>query len=129
MTSYAQIGKGEAVHAAPALRRSIAEIVAEYDAKADAIPEAIAIFEAAETAINVAGCIGGTFGGQIFSRPPSLYERDVRAALLKSAWKHIREGLRIEDIASAKDRKQIELRLETPRPSPSRRSATCSGTT
>jgi hypothetical protein len=116
MTSYAQIGEGEAVHAAPALRRSIAEIVAEYDAKTGAIPEAIAAFETAETAINMAGCIGGTFGGPIFSRSPSLYERDVRAALLKSAWRHVRDGLRIEDIASARDRKRIELRLETPPP-------------
>lgn len=37
MTSHARIGEGEAIRAAPALRRSIAEIVAEYDRKTKAI--------------------------------------------------------------------------------------------
>lgn len=103
-------------HAAPVLRRSLAEIVAEYDEKEAAIPEAIAAFSQAETAINVAACIGGAYGGQVFSRSPSLYERDVRLALLRSAWKHVYEGLNIERIASAKDRKQLDLKLTNPLP-------------
>ncbi|MEM7645071.1 MAG: hypothetical protein AAF366_21545 [Pseudomonadota bacterium] len=78
MKDVAQIGEGQGVHAAPALRRSLAEIVADYDDNADDIPQAIATFEAAETAINMAGCIGGTFGGQIFARLHSLSEGDTR---------------------------------------------------
>lgn len=37
MTSHARIGEREAVHTAPALRQSIAEIVAEYDANAHVV--------------------------------------------------------------------------------------------
>jgi len=40
----------------------------------------------------------------------------VRLALLRSAWKHVYEGLNIECIASAKDRKRLELKLTTPLP-------------
>ena len=70
-TEFPKIGETQE-HAAPAMRRSLSEIVAEYDEKAAAIPEAIAEFNRAETAINVAACIGGAYGGQIFSRSPSL---------------------------------------------------------
>ena len=114
-TEFPKIGETQE-HAAPAMRRSLSEIVAEYDEKAAAIPEAIAEFNQAETAINVAACIGGAYGGQVFSRSPSLYERDVRLALLRSAWKHVYDGLQIERIASAKDRKQLDLKLTNPLP-------------
>ena len=117
-STFAQIGNTpeQEAHCAPALRRSLSEIVAEYDAKSEAIPAAIQTFNAAETAINAAGCIGGTYGSAVFSTAPSLYERDVRIALLRSAWKHVYEGLNIEAVASAKDRKQLELKLTTPLP-------------
>ena len=103
-------------HAAPALRRSLSAIVAEYDEKAESIPEALAAFAAAETAINTAACIGGAWGGRVFSSEPRIYEKDVRLALLRSAWKHVYDGLNIEQVASAKDRKQLELRLTSPLP-------------
>ena len=114
-TEFPKIGE-TTEHAAPALRRSLTEIVAEYDEKAAAIPEVIAEFNRAEAAVNVAASIGGAYGGQVFSRSPSLYERDVRLDLLRSAWKHVYEGLQIERIASAKDRKQLDLKLTNPPP-------------
>ena len=43
---------------APALRRSLREIVDEYDAKAGALGEAIAKFTAATNALNASCCIG-----------------------------------------------------------------------
>lgn len=113
MKDFAHLGEG-AAEAAPALRRSLGEIVAAYEAKAEAIPGAIAAFNAAETALNVAGSIEGRYGGSVFARAPSVYERDVRAALLKSAWRHVRDGLNVDAVASAKDRSTIDLRLETP---------------
>ena len=103
-------------HGAPAIRRSLSEIVADYDAKAESIPGAIEAFKKAETAINAAACIGGTYGGRVFATDPSLYERDVRLTLLRSAWKHVYEGLNIENIASAKDRQQLDLKLTNPLP-------------
>tara|TARA_R100000935_G_C2835187_1_gene167690 strand:+ start:1632 stop:2975 length:1344 start_codon:yes stop_codon:yes gene_type:complete len=112
---FAQIGETPE-YAAPALRRSLSEIVAEYDEKAESIGAAIAAFKDAETAINTAACIGGTYGSKVFSTDPHLYEKDVQIALLRSAWKHIYEGLDIAKIASARDREQLELKLTTPLP-------------
>ena len=51
-----------------------------------------------------------------FSTAPSLYERDVSLSLLRSAWKHVYEGLNVAAVASAKDRKQLDLKLTTPLP-------------
>lgn len=116
-TEFPKIGKSDHQdHGAPAIRRSLSEIVADYERKAESIPAAIEAFKQAETAINVAACIGGTYGGRVFASDPSLYERDVQRALLRSAWKHVYNGLNIESIASAKDRKQLELKLTNPLP-------------
>lgn len=112
---FAQIGETPE-YAAPALRRSLSDIVAEYDEKAENIAAAITAFNDAEAAINTAASIGGTFGSTVFSTAPHLYEKDVRIALLRSAWKHVYEGLDIAKIASAKDREQLELKLTTPLP-------------
>lgn len=103
-------------HSAPALRRSLAEIVAEYEAKAESLTGEIAAFEAATNAVKSAASIGGAFGGTIFDREPWLHERKAAQALLKSAWRHVYDGLQIGKIASAKDRKTLEVRLENPPP-------------
>jgi len=115
MNAHARIGETPE-YAAPALRRSLSDIVADYDEKAESITGAIAAFNESETAINTAASIGGTFGSTVFSTAPRLYEKDVRIALLRSAWKHVYEGLDIAKIASAKDREQLELKLTTPLP-------------
>ena len=41
----------------PALRRSLRDLVEEYDAKRAAIPEAIAAYEASVAALDAACCI------------------------------------------------------------------------
>ena len=117
-TDFPRIGESskQEAHSAPAIRLSLSDIVEEYDTKAAAITEAVAAFHAAETAIKTAACIQGTYGSDPFSSDARLYERDVRLALLRSAWKHVYNGLNIESIATAKDRKQLELKLTTPLP-------------
>ena len=112
-TEFARIGESpeQEAHSAPAIRLSLSDIVEEYDTKAAAITEAVAAFHEAETAIKTAACIQATYGSDPFSSDARLYERDVRLALLRSAWKHVYYGLNIESIATAKDRKQLELKL------------------
>lgn len=114
-TDYPRIGESQD-HAAPALRRSLSEIVADYDRNAEAIPAALSQFHEAEDAVKRATSIGGTFGGRVFATEASLYERDMRLTLLRSAWQHVFEGLNIAKIASAKDRKSLELKLANPLP-------------
>lgn len=115
---FSRIGETpeQEAHSAPALRRSLAEIVAEYDDKAESIPERIGEFERATDALKLASTIGGAYGANPFANEPRLYERDVRLALLRSAWRHVYEGLNIEAVASAKDRQQLDLKLTTPLP-------------
>ena len=117
-SAFARIGETpeQEAHSAPALRRSLAEIVGEYDTKAESIPERIGEFERVTDALKLAATIGGTYGGNAFSTEASLYERDVRLALLRSAWKHVYEGLNIAAVASAKDRQKLDLKLTTPLP-------------
>lgn len=99
---------------APALRKRISEVVKEYDIKAAALPDALRSFNEGETALRVSTSIGGAFGGQLFRRDPNIYQRDAEACLLRSAWRHIYDGLHIDKIASAKDRKRLSLLMEQP---------------
>ncbi|WP_316014683.1 DUF4942 domain-containing protein [Roseobacter sp. HKCCA0434] len=112
-----RIGEGgDETAALPAHRLSLPEIIADYITKAEAIPQRIAEFEAAMQQLNSGTSIGGAYGGSVFRSEPSLYERDLQATLLKSAWRHVHDGLRIGDVATAKDRKRIALMLENPPP-------------
>ncbi|MGB0903054.1 DUF4942 domain-containing protein [Halocynthiibacter sp.] len=116
-SDFPRIGKSDhSEHQVPALRRSLREIVEEYNQKLEGIPAAIEEYKRAETSIKSAGSIGGKYGGCVFSTEPRLYERDVIAALLKAAWKHVYDGLNIKAVASAKDRSNLSLKLENPDP-------------
>lgn len=104
---------------APALQRRLSDIVAEYEEKAGAIPANLETFREATTALESAACVGGAFGGAIWSHgryasAPSVAERDMRTALLKSAWRHVYAGLNIGKIASAEDRRKFDMALENP---------------
>ncbi|MGB0967616.1 MAG: DUF4942 domain-containing protein, partial [Halocynthiibacter sp.] len=116
-SDFQRIGKSDNKdHQVPTVRRSLSEIIEEYHEKLEGIPAAIEEFKRAETAIKSAGSIGGAYGGNVFSTEAYLYERDVKSALLKAAWKHVYDGLNIRAVASAKDRSNIKLRLENPDP-------------
>lgn len=99
---------------APALRRSLRDLVEEYDAKRAAIPEAIAAFEASKTALDMACCLGGSWAGSALRQVPFCTEHGMADTLLKSAWKHVFDGLQIERIASAQDKRRFEQMLAKP---------------
>lgn len=98
----------------PALRPRLSDIVNEYDAKRAEIPEAIAAYERAIALLNAAAGIGGVYGGPLLresSGPPAW---TMEAVLLKSAWKHVYQGLNIAEIATATDKRRIDQMLEAP---------------
>ena len=101
---------------APALRLSLRDVVAEYDAKRAAIPEAISAFGAAKTALDAACCIGGAYAGSPLSGHCSPYEREAADILLRSAWKHVYAGLQIDRIATAQDKRRLDQMLASPPP-------------
>ena len=103
-------------HNLPAKLRALTDVVDEYNVKSEGVPEAIATFRRAMDAMTGAGTVGGTYVGQIVSSTSCPYETTVRRELLKSAWRHVYDGLNIKLIASAGDRKKFDLALENPPP-------------
>lgn len=102
-------------HNALALQRSLSDVVAEYDQKISAIPQAVADFEAAGVSLKTAACIGGTWGDTTID-VGSVYESRLKESLLKSAWRHIYDGLNIESIASAADKRRFQQAMASPAP-------------
>jgi SAM-dependent methyltransferase len=103
----------------PAKLKSLSELVEEYDEKLAEIPERLDDLRAAEKAIEMGATIGGTFTHSIWGRSngtSSVTQRDLEAALLRSAWRHVYDGLNIAKIAPASDRAKYERELESPPP-------------
>lgn len=99
---------------APALQRSLAEVVAEYEDKSASLKDAIAAHAQAGDALKLATSVGGAYGGSIDTG--RVHERELQSYLLKSAWRHAYEGLQIERIASANDKQRFKQTLEQPPP-------------
>lgn len=99
----------------PALQRSLSDVVAEYDLKAAAIGDAMRAFDQAGTALKMAVTIAGVYG-DVRIDTGSNYERDLQLCLLRSAWKHIYEGLNLDRIASADDKRKWKTAIEKPAP-------------
>lgn len=102
-------------HSVPALQRSLSDVVAEYDTKAAALDSELAAFTRAGDALKMAATVGGTYGRvSIDTGRPA--EWALKACLLKSAWRHVYDGLNIDRIASANDKRRFEQAMENPAP-------------
>ena len=99
---------------APALRRRLADIVEEYDAKRAAIPEALAAYGGAVAKLHSAASIGAAYGGPLLRDSSGPAPWAMEASLLKSAWKHVFDGLNVAEIAPAADKRRFEQMLEKP---------------
>lgn len=99
----------------PALNRSLSDVVAEYDLKVSQIEKTIADYADAGATLVAACTVGGTYGRtSIDTSGP--YEWSIQASLIKSAWWHVYEGLCINILATAKERRVFEQQMETPPP-------------
>lgn len=106
---------GPFVSGTVALQRSLADVVAEYEHKLAAIPGVMKTFSAAGDDLKMAATIGGTYGNTTID-VGNIYDREMQASLLKSAWRHVYDGLNIERIASALDKQHFKQALEQPAP-------------
>lgn len=96
--------------------RPLREVVAEYDAKREALPDALRAIEQAVMALKTSASIGGAYGGCLFRHTPETDLAQARAVLLKSAWRHVYDGLNIDRLASPRDRSRFSMALESPAP-------------
>jgi hypothetical protein len=87
-----------------ALQKNLRDVVAEYDQKLAAIPGAISAFTKAGDDVKAAVTIAGVWG-DVRIETGSIYDRQSQESLLKSAWKHVYDGLNIDCINSAKDKR------------------------
>lgn len=95
--------------------RSLVDVVAEYDLKIGQIEETITAFNLAGETLKSAACIGGTWGETQIDIG-GVYEQTIKASLLKSAWRHVYNGLNIARIATAADKKRFEQAMAKPAP-------------
>lgn len=100
---------------APTLQRSLTDVVAEYDHKRANLAAELATFEAASDAVKMAATIGGTWGNTRIETG-HVHERELADSLLKSAWRHVYDGLNIVRICSASDKRRFEQAMEKPAP-------------
>ena len=100
----------------PSLQRSLTDVIAEYDAKRAAIPEALKAFARACDDLKMAAVVGGTFGDVTIDTGRGNYESTLELSLLKSAWKHVYDGLNIARLASPTDKQMWKQALEKPAP-------------
>lgn len=99
----------------PSLQRSLTDVVAEYDHKRAGLDAALAEFNAAGDTLKMAATIGGTWGNTDIETG-RIYESTLTDSLLKSAWRHVYDGLNIGTIASAADKRRFQMALEKPAP-------------
>lgn len=109
MNAHVQIG-GEI-----ALQRSLPDVVKEYETKIAGLSHAIATFTKAGSVLQMAATVGGTYGNVTIDTG-HVHESTLKDSLLKSAWKHVYEGLNIERLASPTDKQLWKQALEKPAP-------------
>lgn len=98
-----------------ALQRTVADLVAEYEAKDAAVEESIRSYDEAFSRLGMAFTVQGAFVEPVGSK--SYLHRDtLRKNLLKSGWKAVYNRLQIDRIASAKDKQLFERTIADPPP-------------
>lgn len=102
-------------HGEVALQRSLSDVVAEYETKLATLSQSVLDFVASGETLKMAATVGGTYG-DVTIDTGHVYERDLKLCLLKSAWKHVYEGLNIDRLASPKDKEQWRTALQNPEP-------------
>lgn len=93
--------------------RRLPEVVEEHDTKLLALEQTIKDFEAAGVKLREQSTIGGTWGNTQIDTG-SIHASTLKASIVKSAWRHVYDGLNIKRIATAKDKKKFERTLEEP---------------
>lgn len=99
----------------PALPKKLSQIVEEYRDKVANIDAEIEAYEEAGTRLKSAATIGGTWG-QTTIDTGRVYEENLRDSLLKSAWRHVYNGLQIDTIAPVSDKNKFEQAMAKPAP-------------
>lgn len=94
--------------------RVVSDLIEECRLKMSGADDAVSAYENAKSALDMAGCVGGTFVEPILRGNAYVHASDMRKNLLKSGWKAIYNLLSIPAIAPAKDCERFERELQDP---------------
>ncbi|MGY3527240.1 DUF4942 domain-containing protein [Bradyrhizobium sp. USDA 4452] len=97
----------------PSLQRSLTDVVAEYEHKLADLGSVFQRYTQAGADLKMAATIGGTWGN-VSIDTDRVHEASLKESLLKSAWNHVYEGLNIQRIASADDKRRWKMAIENP---------------
>lgn len=100
----------------PAQLPSLREVVDDYLDRRAQIPAVCKDYEEMHKRVDLTVTMGGAYVGRSYNYHPSLSERTLDENLLKSAWRYVYNGLNIKQIASASDRKRLDMVLEKSKP-------------
>lgn len=98
-----------------AFRLRLSDVIAEYEQKIEHLDQAIENFNAAGQELRAAATVKNTYG-RVTIDTGNNYKTNLERSLLKSAWQHIYDGLQIERIASAEDKRRFNQAMENPVP-------------
>lgn len=96
-----------------ALPTSVHDLINEFHQKHASIDAAIDAVKASVAALQMNACVQGAFVDSLPSAP-SMYPDKLRRNLLKSAWRATYDRLRIDELATAKDRKLFDQAIADP---------------
>ncbi|MDH5723385.1 MAG: DUF4942 domain-containing protein [Alphaproteobacteria bacterium] len=93
--------------------KRLSDILEEYNTKLENIPQELEKYKKAGDDLEKAATISGTYGNTIINigKP---WINTLKSSLLKSAWRHVYDGLNIKRLATAKDKKLFEQSMENP---------------
>jgi len=100
---------------APALQRTVADLVAEYEEKHANVERAIATFGDAFNALQMSATVQGAFVEPV-GEQSYLYPDRIRKNLLKSGWRAVYNRLEIGRVATAKDKQLFDRAMADPPP-------------
>lgn len=98
-----------------AIKKNLADTIAEYDYKLLQADDAVKSFEDAGKTLKEAACLRGVFGDEHLNIG-SVYVDTVKKSLLKSAWKSIYKGYDFDRVFSAEDKRRFEQSMASPAP-------------
>lgn len=93
-----------------ALKRSMSDMLAEYEAKKNCLDEEIERFEKAGSRIKNSCTINGTYGQERID-VGNVYKANLQVNLLRSAWLSFYKTARLDVLLSARDQKIFEQSL------------------
>lgn len=100
----------------PAIPRRVADILDEYQVKADGADDAVSAWQKAQTDFGMAATVAGRYVRSMVNDRVMADAKAVRRNLLESGWRALYAAMQIDRLASANDKRRFEALFASPPP-------------